>query len=87
MNLPVGWMNSSSSIERFSIIISCRNSLRVYVEDWEYLSWTWCTLAGQCVFLVRGVRKGACPDSKSLIFVDIFPDNYGEEGINRSIVV
>ena len=87
MALPVGWMNSSSSIVIFSIIISCRNSSRVYVEEWESLSWNRCTLAGRCVCLVRGASKVAFHDSRSLIFVDVFPVTSGEEGINCAIVV
>ena len=57
MDLPVGWLYSSSSIRIFSIITSCRNYLQLDVEEWEYLSWTWCTLSRRCVFWWKVWRK------------------------------
>ena len=33
------------------------------------------------------VRKGVCLDYKSLRFVDVFLDTYGEESIKRTVVV
>ena len=71
MAIQVGWLDSSSSIGIFSIIISCRNYSQLDVEEWESLSWTRCNLAGRRVRSVRGVRKGAFPNSKSLIFIYI----------------
>ena len=87
MALPVGWMNSSSSIGIFSILISCRNSSQVYVEEWECFSWTRWNLSRWCVCLVIGVKKSAHHDSKSLRLLDVFPNIYGEESVNRAVVV
>ena len=83
----VRWQDYSSSIGRFSFIISCRNSSRVDVEEWESSSWTCCTLSGWHIHLVRGVRKSACTDSRSLIFLDIFPKLSWKEGINCVILI
>ena len=87
MALLVEWMASFSSIGRFSIIISCRNSSQVDVEEWESLSWTRCTISGRRVRSVRFASKDARHYSKSLRFVDVFPGLDGGEGINHDIVV
>ena len=78
MDLLVGWLDSSSSIGIFSIIISCRKSSQVDVEEWEYPSWNCCTLVGRRVTSVRLASKGAHPDSKAFRFVDVFLEIDGE---------
>ena len=87
MDIMVGCLASSSSIGTFSIAISFRNYSRLGVKEWESLSWVYYTLTGQRIFLVRGLRKGAHPDSRPIIFVDVFPELDEEEGINRAIIV